>query len=79
MSKTVKVLFVLFNVIYFTFDWIILPYVPNPILFGWIPLQLFLLFGTPLIAAFIWGLYFQGFFNTQKHVRYDNQAGGDVK
>ncbi|MBY7144569.1 hypothetical protein KFZ56_16225 [Virgibacillus sp. NKC19-3] len=71
MSMKVKVLFILFNVIYFTFDWILLPYVPNPVLFGWIPLQLILLFATPLVAAFVWGIYFNYFFKTQRHVKYD--------
>lgn len=70
MSRTTNTLFIIFNILYFTFDWVLLPYVPNPILFGWIPLQFFLLFGSPVIAAVIWGLYFNSFFNTQKHVDY---------
>ncbi|GGK01496.1 hypothetical protein GCM10007063_24740 [Lentibacillus kapialis] len=74
MSLSKKVLFILFNVVYFTFDWIVLPYVPNPILFGWIPLQMFLLFTLPLVAATVWGFYFNNFFNTQKHVKYNTDG-----
>ncbi|WP_408008425.1 hypothetical protein ACJROX_27850 [Pseudalkalibacillus sp. A8] len=71
MNKTVKILFIVFNIAYFTFDWILIPYLPNPILFGWLPLQMFLLFAAPIIAAILWGLYFNAFFNTQQHVKYD--------
>ncbi|MDH2927736.1 hypothetical protein FW755_08720 [Lonepinella koalarum] len=69
MSK--KWLFILFNVIYFFIDWIIIPIVPNKILFGTIPLQLFLMLGLPVLAAVVWGLYYNNFFKTQSHVNYD--------
>lgn len=72
MSSTVKILFIIFNVVYFFFDWTLLPYVPNTILFGWIPLQMFLLFVVPILGAIVWGIYFNAFFKTQKHVKYDN-------
>ncbi|MEN1969836.1 hypothetical protein WMZ97_17370 [Lentibacillus sp. N15] len=71
MKSTTKVIFIIFNIVYFLFDWIFLPYVSNPILFGWIPLQLFLLFTAPLVAALIWGLYFHCYFKTQAHVKYN--------
>lgn len=70
MSKTAKNLFLIFNIAYFAFDWLLIPYVPNPILFGWLPLQMFLMFGVPIIAAVVWALYYNTFFNTQKHVNY---------
>lgn len=73
MSKRAKVLFILFNIVYFTFDWMLIPYMPNPLLFGWMPLQMFLLFGLPLFAALVWGLYYNAFFKTQKHVDYNKQ------
>lgn len=72
-----KILFIVFNIIYFAFTWFLLPYVPNPILFGWIPLQLLLIFGLPVIAAIVWGTYFNGFFKTQNHVdELLNDKGG---
>ncbi|MFS0646285.1 MULTISPECIES: hypothetical protein [Siminovitchia] len=71
MSKKAKVLFILFNVAYFTFDWMLIPYMPNPLLFGWMPLQMFLLFGLPLVAALVWALYYNTFFKTQEHVDYN--------
>jgi len=74
LSTKAKILFILFNIVYFTFDWIFLPYMPNPIIFGWIPLQMFLMFGSPIVAALVWAAYFNGFFKTQSHVRYEEGA-----
>lgn len=71
MSKTAKILFVIFNIVYFAFNWLLIPYIPNPLLFGWMPLQMFMLFFTPIVAATVWGLYFNAFFKTQKHVKYE--------
>lgn len=79
MSKTAKISFWVFNILYFGFTWILLPYVPNPIIFGWIPLQLFLIFGLPVIAAIVWGLYFKGFFRTQDHVDKLLKDKGEAK
>lgn len=70
-------IFIMFNIIYFGFTWLILPYVPNPIIFGWIPLQLFLIFGLPIIAAIVWGVHFNRFFKTQDHVDEILKEGGD--
>ena len=70
MSKLIKILFVLFNICYFAFDYIIVTIIPNPILFGWLPLQLCILLFLPVPVAIIWGLYFYAFFNTQKNVDY---------
>jgi len=53
-----KNLFIFFNVCYFLFDFIIIPYIPNPLLFGWLPLQAAALMGLPLIAACTWGYHF---------------------
>ncbi|CAI9392970.1 MULTISPECIES: hypothetical protein [Bacillaceae] len=71
MNKTVKILFILFNIVYFVFDWMVIPYLPNPLLFNWLPLQMFLLFALPIVGAIVWGLYFNSFFKTQKHVKYE--------
>lgn len=70
MSKFAKTGFIIFNIIYFFVDYIVIPYLPNPILFGWMPLQLFAMFAMPLLAAVVWGTYFNAFFKTQKHVDY---------
>lgn len=74
MSKLTKTLFVLFNICYFAFDYIIVTVIPNPILFGWLPLQLCILLFLPVPAAIIWGLYFNAFFNTQKNVNYSKKV-----
>lgn len=70
MKNSKKVIFVIFNICYFLFDWIIVTIIPNPIIFGWLPLQLFILLFLPIPAALIWGIYFNAFFNTQSHVNY---------
>ena len=74
MSKLIKILFVLFNICYFAFDYIIVTIIPNPILFGWLPLQLCILLFLPVPAAIVWGLYFNAFFNTQKNVDYSKKV-----
>ncbi|MCK3658684.1 hypothetical protein A4G18_08170 [Pasteurellaceae bacterium Pebbles2] len=66
-----KKLFILFNIIYFFIDWIIIPIIPNQIVFNIIPLQLLLMLVLPIFAAVIWGLYYNNFFKTQSHVNYD--------
>ena len=73
MKKSIKLLFVLFNICYFLFDYVIVTMIPNPILFGWLPLQLCVLFFLPVPASVVWGLYFNAFFKTQKHVDYSKK------
>ena len=73
MSKNIKILFVAFNICYFLFDWIIVTVLPNPVLFGWLPLQLGVLLFFPIIGAIVWGIYFNAFFNTQSHVDYNKK------
>ena len=55
MKKGVKIAFVIFNIIYFFFDYIVVTVLPNPILFGWLPLQLGILLFLPVPAAIVWG------------------------
>ncbi len=69
MKKSTTLLFILFNVIYFFIDYVLVTILPNPLLFGWLPLQLCILLFFPVIAAIVWGLYFHAFFNTQGHVK----------
>ena len=42
---------------------------PNPIVFGWLPLQLGILLFLPVPAAIVWGIYFNAFFKTQKDLK----------
>ena len=69
MKKSVKVAFILFNIIYFLTDYVLVTFMPNPVFFGWLPLQLAILLFLPVPAAIVWGLYFNKFFDTQKHVK----------
>lgn len=63
MSKKV---FILLNILYFGFNFFVVEYLPNPILFGWLPLQLLCWFGSAPVASIIWGAYYKGFFANQK-------------
>lgn len=72
MSKTAKTIFILFNIIYFSFNWFFIPYMPNGLVFGWMPFQMFLLFATPLVAALVWGLYYNAFFKKQTYGNQEN-------
>lgn len=61
-----KGLFVLLNIIYFGFNFLVIEYLPNPILFGWLPLQMLCFFGSAPIASIIWGAYYRNYFAKQK-------------
>ncbi|MCD8349709.1 MAG: hypothetical protein LUC93_03765 [Planctomycetaceae bacterium] len=65
MSKTMKMSFVIINIVYFVFNYFIVPYLPNPLVFGFMPFQLFCYLACAPIAALVWGLYFTMFFRTQ--------------
>ena len=69
MKKGVKIAFLIFNIIYFFFDYIVVTVLPNPVLFGWLPLQLGILLFLPVPAAIVWGIYFNAFFKTQKDLK----------
>lgn len=69
MKKGAKIAFVIFNIIYFFVDYALVTVLPNPLLFGWLPLQLCILLFLPVPAAIVWGIYFNAFFNTQEHVK----------
>ena len=68
MSKSAKALFAIVNVLYFGINFFVIEYVPNPILFGWLPLQMLLWFGSAPVASIIWGIYYRKFFATQKDI-----------
>lgn len=61
MSKS---LFIFLNAAYFIFNYLLIPYLPNPLLFGWLPFQLFSYFASLVIAAILWGTYFNRYLKT---------------
>lgn len=65
MSKS---LFLVLNIIYFGFNFFVIPYLPNPILFGWLPLHMLCFFGSAPVSSIIWGIYYHSFFATQKDI-----------
>lgn len=67
-SKSGKTLFIIINIIFFAFNFVVIPLLPNPILFGWMSLHYLLFFGTAPIGSIIWGIYFIRFFKTQKDI-----------
>ena len=58
-------LFIIINIIFFAFNFLVIPILPNPILFGWLSLHYLLFFGTAPIGSLIWGAYFIQFFARQ--------------
>lgn len=68
MSKSSKALFWIVNILYFAFNFLVIPLLPNPILFGWMSLHYLVFFGTAPIGSIIWGIYFIKFFANQKDI-----------
>ena len=68
MSKSSKALFWIVNILYFAFNFLVIPLLPNPILFGWMSLHYLVFFGTAPIGSIIWGIYFIKFFTNQKDI-----------
>ena len=68
MSKTAKVLFAIFNVILLSCNYIFVAFFPKGLLFGWLPAHLAFFYGSIIVASIVWGVYYNKFFNTQKHV-----------
>ena len=61
-----KTLFVILNIVYFAYNFCVIPLLPNPILFGWMSLHYLLFFGSAIIASVFWASYFIPFFKNQK-------------
>ncbi len=61
MSKT---LFIILNICYFVFNYLLIPYLPNPLVFGFLPFQLFCYIASAPLAAILWGTYFNAYFKT---------------
>lgn len=68
MSKQAKFIFLIVNILFFAFNFFVVEYMPNPILFGWLPLQMLCWFGSAPLASIIWGIYYKKFFATQKDI-----------
>lgn len=68
MKKSSVMIFAIVNIIFFVFNFCVIPLLPNPILFGWLSLHYLLFFGTAPIGSIIWGIYFIRFFATQKDI-----------
>lgn len=66
--KGKNTLFVIINIIYFAFNFLVICNLPNPILFGWLPLHYLLFFGAAPVASIIWGWHYVGFFRRQKDI-----------
>lgn len=68
MNKTVKILFVIFNIALFATNFMLVDFFPKGLLFGWMPGQLAFFIGSMIAASIVWGLYFNTFYNSQEHV-----------
>lgn len=63
-----KTLFVIINILFFFFNFVIIRYLPATILFGWLPTHFLFFFGTAPLGSIIWFIYFSKFFRTQKDI-----------
>ena len=68
MKRSHKILFIAFNVVYFFIDYILVTFLLNSLMFGWLTLHCAILLFMPVIAAAVWGIYYNAFFKTQKQV-----------
>lgn len=68
MSKTAKIIFAIFNIVLLSSNYIFVAFLPKTILFGWLPSQLAFFYGSIFLAAVVWGIYYNKFFDTQGHV-----------
>lgn len=63
-----KKLFIVLNILYFSFNIWGIRMLPNVLLFGWLPSQMFGYFICAPIASLIWGKYYIKFFKEQKDI-----------
>lgn len=68
MRKLPKIIFTIFNILLLTSNYILVAWLPDTLIFGWIPFQLLFFYLSILAAAVVWGIYYCRFFNKQKHV-----------
>ncbi len=53
-----KGVFAVLTALSFIFFFFVIPYLPNPALFGWMPLQLFCYMADGAFCSALWGWYF---------------------
>lgn len=68
MSKMSKIVFAIFNILLLSSNYIFVAWFPSYLVFGWIPFQLLFFYMSMLVAAAVWGLYYNCFYNKQKHI-----------
>ena len=68
MKKRSKILFAIFNFALFFSNYVLVAFLPQKILFGWMPSQFAFMVGSMLLAAVVWGIYYNNFFDTQEHI-----------
>lgn len=68
MHKSARTIFIVLNILYFAFNFLAIPYLPNPILFGWLSLHLLCFFGTSFVGSVLWLIYYRAFFARQKDI-----------
>lgn len=59
----------IFNCILFFSNFMLVGFLPKVLFFGWMPSQFAFSAGSTVRANIVWGLCFNTFFNTQKHIR----------
>lgn len=65
MKKSTKTAFILFNVVYFVFNHLVISVMPRFIVFGLLPSHCLFYLGAMIVAAFVWGAYFKRFYDIQ--------------
>lgn len=65
MRKSTKVLFVCFNIVYFLFLYMLIPYAPRFIILGVVSSHFFFYLLAMVIASFVWGSYFKRYYALQ--------------
>lgn len=68
MSKTIKIVFIIFNCILFLSNFVLVAFLPKTLLFGWMPSQFAFMAGSMVMASIVWGFYFNKFYDTQAHI-----------
>ena len=68
MSKSIKIIFWIFNTVMFAMNFLFIGVVPSGLCFGWMPGQFVFFIGSMILCAIVWGIYFAKFFETQKMV-----------
>ena len=68
MKKGSKILFAIFNFVLFFSNYVLVAFLPRTILFGWMPSQFAFMVGSMLLAAVVWGIYYNKLFDSQGHI-----------